>query len=180
MELINYSPEDLTKGQILALSDLLDRTWPERVKELTEEQKIEKFYARHPKKTCHCVFEGNELIAYAESFPLTIKMVNKEVGVMGLGGVCVDHMHRGMGLGALLVKDAFLRIQNEEFPLCLFQTGVPEFYEKLDCKVIENKVINSKNESDPNANPFWDDYAMIYPSTFLWPSGTIDILGPGF
>ena len=87
---------------------------------------------------------------------------------------------RGKGLGASIVKSAFARIDANQYHFCIFQMGVPRFYEKLGCKVIENKIINSNNQEDPNANPFWEEYAMIYPATFLWSSGTIDLLRPGF
>ena len=106
--------------------------------------------------------------------------MNREVEVMGIGDVCVYPEFRGKGLGASIVKSAFARIDANQYPFCIFQTGVPRFYEKLGCKVIENKIINSNNQEDPNANPFWEEYAMIYPATFLWSSGTIDLLRPGF
>ena len=180
MELINYAPKDLTLGQIVSINHLTDSTWPESATRSSEQEKVDEFYARHTGKTCHCVFSGKELIGFAESFPLTIKIVNEQTEVMGIGGVCVDPDHRGKGLGAKLVLEAFKQIDKGEYPLSIFQTGVPGFYEKLGCRVIKNKIINSKNKENPKTNPFWDDYVMIYPARFLWPSGTIDLLGPGF
>lgn len=180
MELVNYSPKDLSNRQIVSINALTDSTWPDNATQSSEEEKINEFHARFPKKTCHCVFEDKELIGYAESFPIHIKIVNKEADVLGIGEVCVNPDYRGKGLGAMLVNSAFSRIDKDEYPLCIFQTGVPEFYRKLGCKLIKNKIINSKNSEAPDANPFWDEYAMIYPSTFLWPTGTIDLLGPGF
>lgn len=180
MELINYSPKDLSKSQIVSINTLTENTWPENATQSSEEEKVNEFRARFPKKTCHCVFEGKELIGYAESFPIHIKIVNKEADVMGIGAVCVNPEYRGKGLGALLVNSAFSRVDNNEYPLCIFQTGVSHFYLKLGCKIITNKIINSRNAEAPNANPFWDEYTMIYPTTFLWPSGIIDLLGPGF
>ena len=90
----------------------------------------------------HCAHSGKDLIAFAESFPITIKIVNKEAEVMGIGGVCVDPMHRGKKLGALIVNEAFSRVKNGEYPLCIFQTGVPNFYEELDC--IRSSILRMK------------------------------------
>ncbi len=180
MELINSSPKDLTKSQIVAINQLMDSTWPENATQTSEEDKVKEFYDRFPAKTCHCVYEDKVLIGYAESFPIHIKIVNKEADILGIGSVCVNPDFRGKGLGAKLVKAAFDRIDNDEYPLCLFQTAVPDFYSKLNCKLIDNQFINSKNSKSPKANPFWDDHVMIYPSTFLWPSGVIDLLRPGF
>ena len=180
MELINHSLPDLTRGQILEIINLTSSTCPDNVYKSSEEKKVAEFCARHSEKICHCLHQDKELIGFAESFPITIKIVNKEVEVMGIGDVCVYPEFRGKGLGASIVKSAFARIDANQYPFCIFQTGVPRFYEKLGCKVIENKIINSNNQEDPNANPFWEEYAMIYPATFLWSSGTIDLLRSGF
>ncbi|MGB0141162.1 MAG: GNAT family N-acetyltransferase, partial [bacterium] len=100
--------------------------------------------------------------------------------VLGLGGLNVHPGWRRQGFGRVIVEAVFKRIDGGEYPFCLFQTGIPHFYEKLGCRLIENKFVNSNDPVDPSRSPFWDEYAMIYPATAVWPSGTVDLLRKGY
>ena len=64
--------------------------------------------------------------------------------------------------------------------VALFQTAIPSFYQKLGARIIENKFINSKNKKEPESNPWWDRYIMIYPASYAWPTGIIDLNGGGY
>jgi hypothetical protein len=59
----------------------------------------------------------------------------------------------------------------------LFQTSARGFYEKLGARVVENDFCNRLDEEDPEGNPWNEPYAMIYPGTYDWPDGIIDING---
>lgn len=162
------------------VNELTDLTWPDtKPKEFTKASRIEDFIKRNPNKTCHFIYEAESLIGYAESFPREINVDNQRITIMGLGAVCVHPQRKGQGLGALLVQAAFKRIDSGEFTVGLFQTGVPGFYEKLNCRTIENKIINSLSDT-PNANPFWDPYVMVYPRQFIGFQSEIDLLGVGY
>lgn len=162
------------------VNDLTDLTWPEtKPKDFTDSTRIQDFINRNPKKTCHFIYEAERLIGYAESFPREIKVNAQSIIILGLAAVCVHPERKGNGLGAQLVKTAFQRVDEGEFPLCLFQTGVPDFYNKLNCRTIENKIINSLSKT-PNNNPFWDPYVMIYPRQFIGFQSDIDLLGKGY
>ena len=52
--------------------------------------------------------------------------------------------------------------------------------EKLGCRLIENKFVNSNDPVDPSRNLFWDDYTMIYRAIADWPTGIVVLLRKGF
>ena len=75
---------------------------------------------------------------------------------------------------------AFEKAGQPGLEVVLFQTGVPEFYEKLGARCVSNRFVNSTNSAAPEANQWWNEHVMIYPNSFDWPDGTIDLLGPGY
>lgn len=174
-------PVDLIdEDAIKDVNDLTDLTWPQtKPAEYTSESRIQDFIKRNPNKTSHFIYENAELIGYAESFPREIYADQAKHTIMGLGAVCVHPSHKGKGLGAQLVQTAFQRVDNGEFKLSLFQTGVPGFYHRLNCRTIENKIVNSQSGA-PGENPFWDPYVIIYPREFIGFQSEIDLLGPGY
>lgn len=181
MKVVTSQPKQLSKSTIEYINELVYSTWPESpTASLSTKEKIKAFFQRNPGKLCHMVYDGKELIAYSESAPRKIVIALQDFEVMALSCVCVNPKYRGKGLGALIVRAAFDRVDKGEFSVSLFQTGVPEFYTKLDCKHVENQFIDSTNPKEPEKNPFWDDHVMIYPKHFLWPTGRVDILGKGF
>ena len=52
--------------------------------------------------------------------------------------------------------------------------------EKLGARCVSNRFVNSTNTEAPEANPWWDEHVMIFPDTYDWPDGTIDLPGPGY
>jgi hypothetical protein len=88
-------------------------------------------------------------------------------------------------LGLEIVTAAFKKLEEFQLDVCLFQTGVPGFYEKLGARTIANPITNhrypnQRQVNDADANPFWDESVMIYPATADWPSGVIDLGGAGY
>lgn len=131
----------------------------------------------------HCVVMGDkkpsEVVAYSYIF---LRDVFTREGVLGIGalaGVCVDPAYRGRGLGADVAMAAFAVMSELGVEVSLFQTGVPQFYEKLGGRVVNNQFYNG-HKPDDKGNPFWDSVEMIYPATFLWPEGDIDLNGEGY
>lgn len=181
MDIQNLPFDQVSESLMLKAEELIRATWPEaHPAEATTDQILADFKARTPNKVCHFILEEDQVIGYAESFPRTINTVEGKRTILGLGAVCVDTAQRGRGLGALVVKQAFERLPENDTDVCLFQTGVPQFYEKLNCRLIDNQIVNSLNTEDPEANPFWDDYIMIYPKQNHWPTGKVDLLGKGY
>ena len=180
VQLIESLASDIKSHQVIDILSLMNLTWPDEDTEKSVAEKVAGFYEDPSEKICYCLYQDKELVGYAESIPLTIKIENNWLAVLGLGGLNVHPGWRRQGFGRVIVEAVFKRIDGGEYPFCLFQTGIPHFHEKLGCRVIENKFINSKDPVDPSRNPFWDDYAMIYPATAAWPSGTVDLLRKGF
>jgi hypothetical protein len=56
---------------------------------------------------------------------------------------------------------------------------VRTFYERLGAVTVDNRFINSLAEN-PTASPWWDKVIMRYPGKSGWPSGEIDLRGPGW
>ena len=180
MQLIESLISDIKSNQTIDILSLMNLTWPDNDTKKSLVKKVEEFYDDDPEKICYCLYQNKELIGYAESIPLTIQIGNNCLEVVGLGGLNVHPNWRGNGYGRVIVESVFTKIDNKEYPFCLFQTGIPQFYEKLGCKVIKNKFINSNNQEDPFANPLWDEYVMVYPASAQWPTGTADLCREGF
>ncbi len=125
--------------------------------------------------------EGGRVIAHAGAEPRTINTTQGKLTILALGKVCTDPAERGRTLGVAVVRRVFQLVDDGTFRWSLFQTTpeVRPFYEKLDCALVENRIVNSLAD-DPEADPFWDGVAMRYPAGPGWPVGQIDLLGPGY
>lgn len=177
----DFSSLELSEAQVKMINHLTEKTWPEsKLAEKSHSEQLASFLNRNPGKTCHLIIEQTELQGYAESFPRKIHVEGTPLTIMGLATVCVQEHHRGKGLGLALVERALARIDSDEFPVAMFQTGVPEFYLKMGCEIVHNRFIDSQNPHEPDKNPFWDDCVMTYTKDYNWPTGEVDILGPGF
>jgi predicted N-acetyltransferase YhbS len=121
--------------------------------------------------------EGDKpVLAHARIFRREIFTSQGPLLVGALAMVCVHPDYRGRGWGAAVVRAAFDFLPELSTQVALFQTGVPQFYEKLGSRIIHNRFFNS----DKPGNPFWDKCEMIYPAAFAWPEGDIDLNGPGY
>ena len=124
--------------------------------------------------------ENGRAIAHAGIVPRTIRTGAAEFTIAGLTGVCTDPAARGRGLGELLAREAFKTVDDGTFPFSLFQTNhaVRPFYEKLGARAVDNRFFYSLD--DATKSPFWDEVVMVYPGDRPWPSGEIDLHGPGY
>ena len=180
VQLIEIPASDIKSHQVIDILSLMNLTWPDDDTEASVEEKVAGFYDDHSEKICYCFYQDKVLVGYAESIPLTIQIEDKWLNIIGLGGLNVHPDWRRKGYGRAIVEAVFKRIDSKAYPSCLFQTAIPHFYEKLGCKVIKNRFINSNNQLDPSKNPFWDEYIMIYPANADWPTGTADLRREGF
>lgn len=127
--------------------------------------------------SAHFVIEDeNSVLAHARIFPREIITTQGPLLIGALASVCVHPDYRGRGWGADVVRAAFDYLPEMNVEVALFQTGVPQFYEKLGSRLIDNRFHNNGDYDDV----FWDDYAMIYPANFAWPDGEIDLNGSGY
>lgn len=180
---------DLSRRELVAVVSLLDSVWPNEGKTLAQlvelSRRARRYYrvsfrgSRRP-SVRHLVWQGGELVAHALSFERPVTSAAGDLPVMALSAVCVSPGHRGRGHGVAVARSAFRRVERGEFPLSLFQTPIPEFYEKLGSRNVANRFVDSRNKADPEKNPWRDPWVMIHPGDSVWPGGLIDLNGPGY
>lgn len=179
----------LSKRELVAMVTLLNGVWPSPDRSLDELVRLFPRLRRHLRisfRGCkrasmrHLVWEGDEIVAHALTFERRVRCDEREMPVMALSAVCVSPEHRGRGLGAAVVRSAFQRVEEGEFPVSLFQTPIPDFYEKLGSANVSNRFVDSRNRADPEARPWKDSSVMIFPGVHPWPEGVIDLNGPGY
>lgn len=171
---------DLTDIQILNIESLIEAVWPELINEKDDQSRLHSF--RENNKTGEVILINSDdlLVSHTKIFPRTIFAGDKSIEVTALAGVAVLDKYRGYGLGKLMIKEVFKLIGQNKLSTCLFQTTIPEFYEKLGARTIENRFFNSKNLLQPQVNPWWNPNVMIYPENAIWPKENIDLNGEGF
>lgn len=177
----------MNESDARAIAELIVAVWPKpgRTVEFRMAQLVDPWRdydgpeAQHPRSIL--VREGGRVIAHSGAEPRTIRTSQGEITVLALGKVCTDPAQRGRGLGLAVILETFRLVDDGTFRWSLFQTtpDVRPFYEKLDCVLVENRIVNSLGD-DPQADPFWDGVAMRYPGGSGWPEGEIDLQGPGY
>ncbi|HEY2988470.1 MAG TPA: GNAT family N-acetyltransferase [Candidatus Binatia bacterium] len=189
LDITVHHAADLSRGEISAVVSLLWNFWPNEDK--TIDQVVEAFpevgkqyrdaYPQVRLPSLHyVVWDGNKAVAYALTFERPVITNGGELSVMALSGVCVWPSYQGRGLGAEIVRRAFGRIDAGEFAVSLFQTTIPAFYEKLGATSVTNSFANSRHKEHGSTNPWRYDSVMIYPKSYPWPEGPIDLNGPGY
>lgn len=125
--------------------------------------------------------EAGSVIAHATVEPRTIGTKTGDITVLALARVCTGLEVRGRRLGLAMVRAAFELVDNGTFAFSLFQTTEPikPFYDRLGAVAIENLCVNSTAEN-PTAPAFWSPVIMRYSAKPGWPSGDIDLRGPGW
>lgn len=118
--------------------------------------------------------------AHARIFPRTIITARGPLLIGALAGVCVHPDFRGRGWGADVARAALGCMAEFGAEIALFQTDVPQFYEKLGARRINNFLFDGTRQDGVRENPFWAAHAMIHPATCDWPAGDIDLGGAGF
>ena len=182
-----WDVRDFTPAQAQAIGELIAQVWPkphltaaDRAEQQLELAREYRGRAGQAPRSLVVIEEGR-VIAHAAMLPREIRTTQGELLIGGLARVCTDAALRGRGLGELVVRAAFGLVDAGDFPFALFQTNhiVRGFYERLGAVTVLNPIINSLADG-PKTNPFWDEVVMRYPGGDGWPSGTIDLRGPGF
>jgi len=179
MNLCVTDKKELSKPEIRKIAELLIATWPPKDENINVEKVID-FYTNENLNSFNKVllyYNADELIGHAEIFNREIIIESEKKEILALAGVCVKQSFRGKNIGAELVKQAFGYVDNGQFKCSVFQTNVPKFYVKLNCKQIYNTFINSKNDNDINKNPWRDPYIMVYPENYNPGNSIIDLNG---
>jgi predicted GNAT family N-acyltransferase len=181
MDLVVKDKKELSKIEIRKIVTLIFTVWPPKEVHFSIEQKIENYTIENvPFNKVFLIYENNALIGHTEIFNRQLIAESNKINNLALAGVCVSQEHRGKNIGIKLVRKAFEYIETGKFDCSIFQTQVPEFYKKLNCKIIYNTFINSKNKENININPWWDPYIMVYPGEFDLRESIIDLNGSGY
>lgn len=181
-ELILKDRHKLRSHEIKSLLELLILVWPPvnggpNIDNLIKGYKIEN---KSPFHKVLLYFNNKELVGHTEIFHREVIIDSEVIPILALAAVCVKPSFRGKNIGFEMVKKAFEYINNGTYNFSIFQTNVPEFYLKLNCKQINNRFINSKSDIAPNKNPWRDPNIMIYPNTFDIGNHVIDLNGECF
>jgi GNAT superfamily N-acetyltransferase len=177
-ELIMTGQENISLSDKLSIINLVRSVWPPKDGNvLRAEEELGLFFADRPEENHIVVKCDNQVSGYARIFLREITMGEKAYRNCALACVCVNEPHRLNGYGHQIVRRAFELVDMKHYDCSLFQTGVPEFYQKLGAKVIHNTCVNSL---DGNSNPWWDKYIMIYPVSVETSEYIIDIKGKGY
>lgn len=178
-ELLTKNKFELSVSEVIDVLCLLTLVWGNNKDATITDKQIEKY-----KSVCvssfnkvFLLYKNKELIGHTEIFQRDIIIDAKEIPILALAGVCVRSDNRGQKNGYKMVKKAFEYVDNDKYGLSIFQTNIPEFYLKLNCKLIDNKFINSKSNIDINANPWRDPFVMIYSNDYKMRDGIIDLNG---
>ena len=188
----HFRHDEITDSIALQIAELAarsfttsHRTLKQRIAELFDGRQKQDSVTKSIRRSV--ITRGNRIVAHAKTFTRTIYFEEVEsesqraLNVLALASVCSDPNLRGQGLGALVTQAAFSQIGQGTSPtISLFQTPVPSFYEKLDCRLIDNRFVNRQSETDTETGPWRDDTIMIYPSAHEWHAGVIDLNGPDY
>ena len=167
---------ELSVADTVAILALTKKIWPPKAGAPMPDPAdvTEKWQAQS--STHFVVSDNDSVLAHARIFPRQIFTSQGAFNVGALASVCVHPDYRGRGWGADVVRAALDYLPEIKLEIALFQTGVPQFYEKLGCRLIENRFHNNGDYDDV----FWDDCAMIYPANSAWPDGEINLNGSGY
>jgi predicted GNAT family N-acyltransferase len=178
MDLSVNEPDEIEHSDRILIVKLIRETWPPKENEIvTLEEDLEKIFGYKPEEKHIFVKNNRQICGFAKIFFREIKIGEKLIRNMALACVCVKKDLRKGGIGKTIVKKAFEAVDNKEFDCSLFQTAVPEFYEKIGARKIMNKCINSYKN---NENPWWDPNVIIYPGNFKIGEAVIDLMGDGY
>ncbi|EDY83264.1 hypothetical protein VDG1235_2889 [Verrucomicrobiia bacterium DG1235] len=188
MRVWRSSRGDLGQEWAWKACQLWDEVWPssddsslsERVDDLRSQESLSRELVAGS-EVFHLLDVEGELAAISRSYvrEMRFESLGETVPVLALAGVCCSPRFRGKGLATVLVKDAFSRL-GEAVPWCLFQTGVPDFYQRLGAFKVENSFVNSRSREGSEASPWWDPFVMVYGDSRNWPEGRVDLLGVAY
>ena len=182
MEILNIFGTETSPEQRIAICDLEMRIWPNP--EFSRDDMLKQFEERNvtrPQRKHILILDDGILVAHAETFLRKLILEDGvSISVMALASVCTKPESRGRGFGRIVAVEALKRVDLHEFPVALFQTDVPGFYQKLGARIVQNRFVNRLNTWEPELSPWWCRDVMIYPKQAKWYPGIIDLNGFGY
>lgn len=177
-EVINCDYGEIDYADKCAIVSLIKETWPSSDGQIaTMEEDIKRFFNSEPEEMHAIVKVLGVVTGYAKRFLREVTVDGKRIRNMALACVCVKKGYQKKGLGKKAVTKLFEAIDNGFFECSLFQTAVPQFYEKIGARKVVNRFVNSQTGTE---YPWWDPNVMIYPEYFEIGNGVIDLMGKGY
>ncbi len=169
--------EQLSAERILEIKNLWKIHWPPKTPEK------EKYYQSPNIEASSQIFERHivalakdRLVGYGKIFHRVCQDESSVWNNMALASVCVHPDFQGQGVGRDIVAMAFKHVDAMLFDICLFQTSVPEFYQRFGCQIVKNPFYDPY---DPKKPVWWDKYVMAYPPNVKM-YGKITMPGGGY
>jgi predicted N-acetyltransferase YhbS len=187
MDIETLDLRTISEADARAVAELLLAIWPKpgrTVESRTAEMLSHWKDYRGPEAQAPRAFivrENGRVIAHAAAYPRTIRTTAGDMTILALARVCTAPAARGRQLGQAVTRAVFDLVDNGTFSFALFQTSdaVRPFYDRLGAVAVDNHFINSAAD-DPAFPPFWDRVIMRYPAKEGWPTGEVDLRGPGW
>lgn len=178
----SYLASRLNEHELKAVFVLLWQTWP-RQNSFEEafinfKTNIREHARNRTEGHRFVIWERDQVVAHANLFAREVQTERGNIRLGALSAVCTHVDYRLHGLGAQVVRAAFDLVDHGRFPVALWMTTVPAFYEKLGARIVQNTWINTHNTKNQRADPWPDERKMIYPASYDWPGGQIDLNGP--
>jgi predicted GNAT family acetyltransferase len=178
----SYLTSEMTDRELRAVCTLLWKTWSWK-DSFTEslvgfKSNIQEHAKNRADRLRFVIWDGDQIVSHAAIFAREVHTENGTLRLGALTGVCTHADYRGSRLGSCVVRAAFGLVDQGKYPAALWMTTVPEFYKKLGARLVDNVWVNSYNIKNPKADPWPDEQKMIYPASYIWPAGQIDLNGP--
>lgn len=160
---------------------LIGRVWPEWAEDPSAmAQGLVNVMREDPTFQVLVAWQGEHVVGQAQLFQRVIRTERGQVPVLALSCLCSDPRQRHHGIGGRLVTRTFEEVELSHYPVCLFQTDSPGFFEEFGAREVKNPFVNRRNRHAGDLNPWWQQAVMIYPAWDHWPEGVIDINGEPF
>lgn len=173
--------DDLSAERLVACCQVWVETWPDhgdldpvvRAADIRERcQTAEPALNDH---LIHILSDGEAVLAVSRTFRHSVNVAGQAQPVVALASVATRPDQRGHGYGAAVVRQAFAGMRGDE--VALYQTKVPDFYRKLGARELVDAVVVNRRD---DRQAFWDPHTIIFPASYRWPAGEIDLNGPGW
>ena len=105
----------------------------------------------------HILVRSNDsLLAYLNIVNINVDLNDKQIGMLGIGNVCVDQAHAKTGIGSVIIGIANSFIKSREMcGVLLCRNNVTGFYKKNQWNlVVSEKVIVNNKEFDHSIMAF--------------------------
>ena len=178
LELYCGAISPIVAGEVVSL---IGRVWPEWSDDVSiMAQGLVNTMHEDPTFQVLVAWHREHIVGQVQLFQRVLQTPKGQIPVLAMSGLCCDPRLVRRGIGATLLERAFEEVDLSHYPICLFQTDDPQYFEAKGAVQIENRFTNRRNRKNPSSNPWRMKSVMIYPNWNEWPGGDIDLNGAPF